>query len=118
MEQLTNLDEYRRTKAGRFFGPNTLRGRIIREPQESIQHLFPYQRIRAVISEEWQTINDIVQLADVSEDLARKTCLKLIHQGFITRKSHERVNGPVLYRLAFNVNHQMLATPPFFDGAA
>jgi hypothetical protein len=101
MEQLTNLDEYRRTSASPRFGPRTLHGKPITMPDESLSHLLPSERVQRILGAEWTSIQFIADRADITDQQAREICAKLVMSGIAEKIAYINKSGRSLYRLRF-----------------
>ena len=117
MEQLTDLDAYRRAKASPRFGPKTLHGQQVVMPDESIGHLPPTQRVLRAIERGPISRTHIADITCLGCHEVQRICTQLQREGAIEKTPYTNPANPCLYRLKNNCRSGLdLRNPMCYNG--
>lgn len=98
VELVSDLAIWKRSKAGRAFGPATLRGQRPIEPDARLSGFSAVERIEQLIREDWIPLHEIADRADLDRRFVTRTCRRFTAEGLVETREPQRTNGAVMYR--------------------
>lgn len=98
MAELISLAVWTRSKAGRAFGPETLRGQMPPELDLHITGLTREQRITSALDASWRSVTEIADMTGIEEKYVRHICRRLFDRGSAERQLPSQAKRAVRYR--------------------